>query len=84
MAYILKKDSAINAKAKAGMIVYDQRGPDYGLAGDDTRALGYACQTVTLNANGDYPGFVVPSHDLERIVEAPVAEIPIVGFGHPV
>ena len=79
--YRMKRDSKINSFAKAGTIVYPQRGPDYGLASADTRAFGYECMTVTLNADGSYPGFVVPVHDLEKIVEAPVDEVPIVGFG---
>lgn len=67
MKYRLLKDSKVEPKAKAGTIVYDQWGSDYGLARDDERMLGYACQTVTLNEDGSYPGFVVPSHDLERV-----------------
>jgi hypothetical protein len=69
MKYRMKADSKIEPKAVAGTIVYDQRGPDYGLARDDERMFGFACQTVTLNENGDYPGFVVPSHDLERMTD---------------
>lgn len=67
--YRMKVDSKIEDKAKAGTIVYDQKGWDYGLASDDTRAFGYPCQTVTLKEDGDYPGFVVPSHDLEEVEE---------------
>lgn len=67
MKYRLLKDSKVDPRAKAGVIVYDQRGSDYGLSRDDERILGYECTTVTLNEDGDYPGFVVPRHYLERI-----------------
>lgn len=65
--YKLLKDSKVNPNAKSGAIVYPLAGSDYGLARDDERILGFECTSVTLNEDGDWPGFVVPRHDLERI-----------------
>lgn len=67
MKYRMKHDSKLEPRAKAGTIVYSQRGPDYGLARDDERMTGIPHRTVTLNSNGDYPGFTVPAHDLEVV-----------------
>jgi hypothetical protein len=65
--YRLLKDSEIEPKAKAGTLVYDCKGHDYGCANDDTRMTGIEHQSVTLNADGDYPFFTVPTRDLEKI-----------------
>lgn len=62
--YILNKDSKVNPAVKAGSIVYELRGSDYGLARDDTAMLGYECKSVTLDPEGGYPSFSVPAHDL--------------------
>lgn len=67
--YRMLADSKVNEKVKAGATVYDQRGYDYGLARDDTRATGVEHITVTLNADGDYPGFTVPVTALEKVQE---------------
>jgi hypothetical protein len=64
MKYKLKVD---RFQHKAGAIVYDQRGYDYGLASDDTRYTGIQHVSVTLNEDGDYPGFTVAERDLEKI-----------------
>ncbi len=45
---------------KAGTTVYLQMYHDYGLASDDTHATGIKHISVTLNADGGYPGFTVP------------------------
>lgn len=66
--YKLKSD---RFEHKAGTIVYSQTGWDYGLANDDSRATGIEHKTVTLNADGDYPGFTVPVFDLEEIAHDP-------------
>lgn len=50
-----------------GTVVYRQSGHDYGLAGDDTRLTGVEHISVTLNKNGDYPGFTIPRYLLEEI-----------------
>lgn len=52
---------------KKDTIVYSPRGPDYGLAGDDTRMTGIEHVSVTLNSDGDYPTSTVPRDALERI-----------------
>lgn len=67
--YILAHDRVLRGEimAKAGDAVYDQRGHDYGLASDDTRITGIEHVTVTLNENGDYPGFTVPKHHLIKV-----------------
>lgn len=67
MKYKLKKDSTVDPTAKSGDIVFSLKRPDYGLASDDSRFLGYECVSVTKNEAGDYPFFVVPRHDLELI-----------------
>lgn len=67
--YRMLKDSKLEAKATAGTVVYPLIYHDYGSAGDDQRAFGYECKSMTLKENGDYPYFVVPFHDLERIDE---------------
>jgi hypothetical protein len=50
-----------------GTIVYEQTSHDYGLARDDTEHTGIEHITVTLNSNGDYPGFTIPRRYLEPI-----------------
>lgn len=52
---------------QAGIIVYRQLSPDYGLAGDDTRNTGIKHITVTTCPDGSYPGFTVPEDWLERL-----------------
>lgn len=59
-----------------GAVVYDLRGYDYGLASDDTRTFGIEYVSVTLKANGDYPGFTIPRRDLEDIGPAPLTVTP--------
>lgn len=53
----LLTDSKLEPAAKAGTIVYDPKGYDYGLASDDTRMTGREHRSVTLNADGSYPTF---------------------------
>ncbi len=65
--YRTLKDSIVEPSVKAGSIVYRQRGWDYGLASDDTRATGVEHVSVTLNEDGDYPGFTIPLRDLEEV-----------------
>ena len=62
--YKLLKDRFGN---KAGTIVYKQKYHDYGLASDDTRITGIEHISVTLNSDGDYPGFTVSIHDIEEV-----------------
>ena len=52
---------------KAGTIVYKQKYHDYGLASDDTRITGVEHISVTLNSDGDYPGFTIPRYQLEEV-----------------
>jgi hypothetical protein len=65
--YRLLADSKIEPTAKAGTLVYDCGRYDYGCANDDFRFTGIPHKSVTLNADGDYPFFTVPVHDLEQI-----------------
>lgn len=65
----MKVDSTLEAKAKAGTIVFDFMKCDYGLASDDTRAFGVAHRSVTLNPEGGYPSFTVAERDIEEIKE---------------
>jgi hypothetical protein len=64
--YVVLEDRTIRGEtmAKRGDIVYDQKGYDYGLSSDDTRATGIEHVTVTMNENGDYPGFTIPRNHL--------------------
>ena len=68
--YVVLSDRTIRGESfvKKGDYVYDQKGYDYGLASDDTRMTGVEHVTVTLNENGDYPGFTIPRNHL---AEAP-------------
>lgn len=65
--YLVLRDSELEKRAVKGTTVYSQAKTDYGLASQDTRALGYYCISVTLNSDGDYPGFVMPLHDLHLV-----------------
>lgn len=67
--YKMLRDSKVNPDIKAGDTVYELIFNDYGLASDHSRFSGFECMSVTLSPDGDYPGFVVPLHDLERIDE---------------
>lgn len=49
---------------RPGEVVYKQRGYDYGLSSDDTRATGVEHITVTRDPEGDYPGFTIAKRDL--------------------
>jgi len=53
---------------KKGTIVYDQSGYYYGLSSDDTNVTGIEHISVTLNKNGDYPGFTVSVEDLKEVI----------------
>jgi hypothetical protein len=64
-SYKLLADSEIEPSAKAGTVVYDCRGYDYGTANDDNLLTGIAHRSVTLDPTGDYPFFTVPERDLE-------------------
>ena len=66
-AYKLLKDSDLQPDAKAGSTVYSIRGWDYGLASDDTRATAIHHTSVTLDPDGGYPSFTIPTNHLERI-----------------
>jgi hypothetical protein len=63
-AYILNQDRFGH---KAGTKVYLQGLSDYGLASDDTRVSGIRHITVTLKADGGYPGFTVPVDHLTPV-----------------
>lgn len=65
--YRVKQDRIVRGETwvKAGETVYTQKGYDYGLARDDTNMTGIQHVSVTLNADGDYPGFTIPRDDLE-------------------
>ena len=67
MPYIMRWDSTIESKAKAGTVVYDCFSHDYGLSNDDTRATGVDHVSVTLNKDGSYPFFTVPVYYLTPV-----------------
>ncbi len=64
--YRLKSDSKIYLAAKAGMIVTEYTGFDYGLADDDTHTKGSKRITV-IAEDGSFPFFTHPADDLEEI-----------------
>lgn len=67
MHYIVLKQSQREPKAKVGVVVYPSRRPDYGLALDEEREFGFPCRSVTLNADGDYPFFVMRCDDMQVV-----------------
>lgn len=68
--YVVLVDRTIRNEVcvKRGDFVYKQKYHDYGLASDDTRMTGIEHVSVTLNENGDYPGFTIPR---SHLAEAP-------------
>jgi hypothetical protein len=52
---------------KAGTIVYEYEGHDYGVARDDSYYTGVYHTSVTLNEDGATPFFTVPEDDLEQL-----------------
>jgi hypothetical protein len=66
MQYKLLKDSTIQSNAKAGMMVYTCKNPDYGVANHDTRMTGEKHISVTLDPEGGYPFFTVRVSNLEE------------------
>lgn len=64
--YTLTQDYGTSPDAKAGTVVYRLAKSDYGLARDDTDATGIPHVSVTLNPDGDYPSFTVPSTFLQE------------------
>lgn len=59
--------SAAGQSHEKGDIVYECLQYDYGVAHDDTRATGVPHTSVTLEEDGSYPFFTVPTHNLEEI-----------------
>lgn len=64
--YILTQDYHSSKDAKKGATVYRLEKSDFGLARDDTNHTGVLHVSVTLNENGDYPSFTVPSTFLQE------------------
>jgi len=65
--YRLVRDSALEAECKAGSVVYELIRHDYGLASDDTRALGVVHISVTTDPEGQGYSFTIPRADLEEV-----------------
>lgn len=74
--YITTGKAAGNPELPIGSTVYLQRGHDYGLARDDSRANGHEHVSVTLNPDGDYPGFTIRRDLLEAISAVPFHPAP--------
>lgn len=53
--------------SKAGDVVYSAAVSDYGLTAFDAQMTGVDHISVTVNADGGYPTFTVPSHTLVEI-----------------
>ncbi len=66
-SYKMLVDSDLEPKAKAGTVVYDIRGWDYGLASDDTRMTGVQHVSVTLDEDGGYPSFTVREDHIQKL-----------------
>ena len=65
--FVLKAD---RFEHKAGTVVYEWRGHDYGLARDYSYITKQPHVSVTKNADLSHPFFTVPESDLEEIVGA--------------
>lgn len=67
--YLLLEDRVTLAglAAKAGTVVYDYLGCDYGLASLDSRVTGAQHRSVTLSPDGSSPSFTVPEHTLRLL-----------------
>lgn len=66
--YRIKAEPTVNYnEMKEGDIVYGAVKYDYGLATDDYRMTGIPHKSVTIEPDGDYPYFTVPTHLLEEI-----------------
>lgn len=65
--YEVLVDSRLEPNAKAGTIVYDLVGIDYGMADMDSNATGIEHVPVTLNEKGEYPFFTIPKAHLKVI-----------------
>jgi hypothetical protein len=66
-AFIMRRDSVLEPRAKKGTTVYECSRFDYGIARDDYFGSGVPHLSVTLDPNGDYPFFTVPMRDLEAV-----------------
>lgn len=67
--YKMLKDSKLEPRAKTGCTVYSCAHSDYGMADDDTCMSGVVHVSVTLNSDGSYPFFTVPTDHVERASE---------------
>lgn len=63
---VLRADRSA-AKVEIGQLVYDCKRHDYGCASDDTRMTGVEHVSVTLDPEGDYPFFTIPTADIEAV-----------------
>jgi hypothetical protein len=66
-AFRLLNDSKLEPKATKGTLVYRCNHFDYGIAFDDYVGTGVPHTSVTLDPNGSYPFFTVPTRDLEPV-----------------
>lgn len=62
--FIVTRADRSASPVDVGARVYSCKGYDYGCANEDTRRLGLAHVSVTLDAEGDYPFFTIPKEDL--------------------
>jgi hypothetical protein len=67
MKYRLLKDSVINPDVIAGTSVYECLEEDFGCAKAESEFTGRPHISVTLDASGGYPCFVVPAEDLVEV-----------------
>lgn len=67
--FIMLSDSILEKKAKTGTTAYGLAFHDYGLARDDTNNTGVEHMSITLDPDGNYPGFTHPRHMLQEVKE---------------
>lgn len=66
---LLKGQPHLDQKLRAGTTVYECVRHDYGCRQDSERFTGEPHTVVTLDRDGEYPFFVVPTADLRRLSE---------------
>lgn len=74
-AYVLKEDAKTEPKAKAGAIVYDFIGDNFGTRRDDTRTFGVEYVSVTLRPDGGGFFFNVPRSTLDGMPQFDLSQI---------
>ncbi|NEM18276.1 hypothetical protein G3V96_26440 [Escherichia coli] len=67
MKYELTRDCFNDRQSKKGVIVYQARVSDYGMASEDSDIMGCTWISVTYDPAGGYPLFTVPKSALKEL-----------------